>query len=126
MNKYEAMIIFPESMKEEDLETALEKIGTEIEKLGGTVGNKTRLGRRTFARPMQKHTAGQYSVVGFSLEMLQTFQVDAPRGLVHPLDMPLCFPRVRVPYDKFDGAKISHMTKVWHAGLAMKDLGWTG
>lgn len=67
MNKYEAMIIFPESMKEEDLETGLEKIGTEIEKLGGTVVNKTRLGRRTFARPMQKHTAGQYAVVGFSL-----------------------------------------------------------
>ena len=25
---------------------------------------------------------------------------------------------------QFDGDKISHMTKVWHAGLAMKELGW--
>jgi hypothetical protein len=25
----------------------------------------------------------------------------------------------------FDGDKISHMQKIWHAGLAMKDLGWT-
>jgi hypothetical protein len=25
---------------------------------------------------------------------------------------------------QFDGAKIRHMTKVWHAGLAMKELGW--
>ena len=25
---------------------------------------------------------------------------------------------------QFDGNKISHMTKIWHAGLAMKDLGW--
>ena len=26
----------------------------------------------------------------------------------------------------FDGGKISHMTKIWHAGWAMKELGWTG
>ncbi|HZT19756.1 MAG TPA: ester cyclase [Dongiaceae bacterium] len=25
---------------------------------------------------------------------------------------------------EFDGGKIRHMTKIWHAGLAMKDLGW--
>jgi len=24
----------------------------------------------------------------------------------------------------FDGDKIRHMQKIWHAGLAMKDLGW--
>lgn len=24
----------------------------------------------------------------------------------------------------FDGDKIKHMTKIWHAGLAMKELGW--
>jgi predicted ester cyclase len=26
----------------------------------------------------------------------------------------------------FDGGKIRHMTKIWHAGWAMKELGWTG
>ena len=26
---------------------------------------------------------------------------------------------------EFDGEKIRHMTKIWHAGLAMKELGWT-
>src|SRR5919112_386548 len=26
----------------------------------------------------------------------------------------------------FTDGKISHMTKIWNAGLAMKDLGWTG
>ncbi len=26
---------------------------------------------------------------------------------------------------QFDGEKIRHMTKIWHAGLAMKELGWT-
>jgi hypothetical protein len=25
---------------------------------------------------------------------------------------------------QFDKDKIVHMTKIWHAGLAMKDLGW--
>lgn len=25
---------------------------------------------------------------------------------------------------EFDGGKISHMTKIWNAGWAMKDLGW--
>ena len=25
---------------------------------------------------------------------------------------------------QFDGDKISHMTKVWHSGLALKALGW--
>jgi predicted ester cyclase len=25
---------------------------------------------------------------------------------------------------EFDGDKIRHMTKIWHAGLAMKQLGW--
>lgn len=24
----------------------------------------------------------------------------------------------------FDGGKIRHMTKVWHSGIAMKELGW--
>jgi predicted ester cyclase len=26
---------------------------------------------------------------------------------------------------KFKGDKINHMTKIWHSGLAMKELGWT-
>ena len=27
---------------------------------------------------------------------------------------------------EFEDGKISHMTKIWNAGQAMKDLGWTG
>jgi len=26
---------------------------------------------------------------------------------------------------EFEGDKITHMTKIWHAGLAMKELGWS-
>jgi predicted ester cyclase len=25
---------------------------------------------------------------------------------------------------KFDGDKIGHMTKIWHSGIAMRELGW--
>jgi hypothetical protein len=25
---------------------------------------------------------------------------------------------------EFDGDKIRHMTKIWHSGLAVKELGW--
>jgi len=25
---------------------------------------------------------------------------------------------------KFDGDKIGHMDKIWHAGIAMRELGW--
>lgn len=25
---------------------------------------------------------------------------------------------------QFDGSKISHMTKIWNAGIALKELGW--
>jgi hypothetical protein len=37
-------------------------------------------------------------------------------------------PHEREPYNvyvmEFEGEKIKHMTKIWHAGLAMKQLGW--
>ncbi|MCS6770554.1 MAG: 30S ribosomal protein S6 [Kiritimatiellae bacterium] len=68
MNRYEAMIIFPESFNDEALESALEKVSAEVEKLGGKVESKTRLGRRAFARPLKKHNAGQYMVVTFRLD----------------------------------------------------------
>jgi predicted ester cyclase len=25
---------------------------------------------------------------------------------------------------KFDGGKIGHMTKIWHSGIALRELGW--
>jgi len=27
---------------------------------------------------------------------------------------------------EFDDGKISHMTKIWNAGWAMRELGWSG
>ena len=65
LNRYEAMFIFREDLKEEALEEALDKVRTEIKKVGGEVDSTTRLGRRAFARTMQKKSGGQYAIVVF-------------------------------------------------------------
>lgn len=65
MNKYEAMFIFPESLK--DIEDALGKVRSEIKKHGGDVESTTRLGRRAFARKMEKQDAGQYVIMTFKM-----------------------------------------------------------
>lgn len=65
MNKYEAMFIFPESLK--DMEETLGKVRGEIKKHGGDVESTTRLGKRMFARKMKKQEAGQYVIMTFKL-----------------------------------------------------------
>lgn len=67
MNKYEAMFIFPESLKDTALEEAMGKAKAEIKKLGGEVDSTTRLGKRAFARKMKKQDAGHYAILSFSL-----------------------------------------------------------
>ncbi len=68
MNKYEAMIIFRESLKETDWDAAVDAVRVEIEKLGGAVSSCTRLGKREFARPMQKQQSGHYALMAFALD----------------------------------------------------------
>jgi len=68
MTKYEAMFIFPEILKEEDLDAAIDKVKTEVDKLGGRVEGATRMGRRQFARPLDKQSGGQYAVMTFQLD----------------------------------------------------------
>ncbi|MFH0880371.1 MAG: 30S ribosomal protein S6 [Lentisphaerota bacterium] len=67
MNKYEAMIIFSDAVKETALEDMLGHVKAEIKKLGGEVTSSTRLGKRAFARTMKKKEAGHYSLVAFSM-----------------------------------------------------------
>lgn len=68
MNKYEAMLIFPDSFKDDMLDGALGRAKGEIERCGGKVQSTTRLGRRQFARNLDKQQAGQYFVVNFEME----------------------------------------------------------
>lgn len=67
LNKYEAMFIFPEIFKDEELEAAVDKVKGEIEKLGGVIESTIRLGRRPFAREIKKQSAGLYNVLQFTL-----------------------------------------------------------
>ena len=67
MNKYEAMIIFRETLKDADWDGAVEAVRAEIKKLGGDMTSCTRLGKRDFARPMQKRTSGHYGLIAFQL-----------------------------------------------------------
>lgn len=68
MNKYEAMIIFQESLKDTDCDEAVETVRAEIEKLGGKMTSATRLGKREFARVMQKQQSGHYVLLAFQLD----------------------------------------------------------
>ena len=67
MNKYEAMIIFRENLKDTDWDGAVEAVRAEIEKLGGKLTSSTRLGKREFARPLQKQYSGHYGLIAFRL-----------------------------------------------------------
>jgi ribosomal protein S6 len=67
VNRYEAMFILPESVKDEDLKGVLESACEEIKKLDGQIESQTRLGKRPFARKLGKETAGHYVIVTFKL-----------------------------------------------------------
>ena len=68
MKKYEATIIFRESLQDADWDGAVDSVRAEIERQGGTLKSCTRLGRREFARPMKKQTAGHYGLLAFEMD----------------------------------------------------------
>jgi len=68
LNRYEGMLIFPESIADDALDEAVGRAKAEIEKLGGTISGATRMGRREFARPMAKQRGGHYVVIRFELD----------------------------------------------------------
>lgn len=68
MKKYEATIIFRESLQDSEWDGAVEAVRAEIERRGGVLKSCTRLGRREFARPMKKETAGHYGLLAFEMD----------------------------------------------------------
>ena len=68
---YEGMFIFPETLDEDGLDQAIGAVKKELEKLGGTLESTTRLGKKNFARPMQKKKAGFYVVLMLQLDGLK-------------------------------------------------------
>jgi len=67
LKKYNALFIFPGTTKDEALDQTVEKTTAEITRLGGTVENTETMGRRNFARQMQKRDHGIYVKVRFQL-----------------------------------------------------------
>jgi ribosomal protein S6 len=65
---YEGLFIFPETLDEEGLDQAIDGVKTELEKLGGAIESTTRMGKKTFARPLKKQKAGLYVVMMFNIE----------------------------------------------------------
>ncbi len=68
---YEGLFIFPEILEEGQLDQAIDAVKVEIEKLDGTLKSATRLGKRTFARPMKKKKAGIYVIIVFQIDGLK-------------------------------------------------------
>lgn len=68
MKIYEVLFILPESMKEDSVEAVITSIKRELEGLGAVVSTVTRLGRKSFAREMNKQQSGFYVVMNANME----------------------------------------------------------
>ncbi|MEI6148136.1 MAG: 30S ribosomal protein S6 [bacterium] len=67
MNIYEGLFIFGESVQEERVKEMTAHATAEIEKLGGKITGTRDMGRRPFARTMQKKETGFYVAVTFQM-----------------------------------------------------------
>ncbi len=77
MNKYEGMFIFSDEFKEDALDAVIGKVKAEMVATGAAVDSVTRLGRKAFARPLNKQEYGHYVVVNFSASGAQLDQIRA-------------------------------------------------
>lgn len=67
MNNYEALVIFPDSLTDDQIEAGLGQLKGEIQVIGGSVSASARMGRRTFARPQGKLKSGEFVLVSFQV-----------------------------------------------------------
>ena len=68
MNTYDGLFIFGESVRDERVGEMAKYVTGEIEKLGGKIIGTRDMGRRPFARLLQKKESGAYVAVTFKLE----------------------------------------------------------
>jgi ribosomal protein S6 len=62
------MVILPESLTEDEIEAGLTRLTEALKAAGGeAAGKPSRMGRKTFARPMKKQTVGEYALLRFSM-----------------------------------------------------------
>lgn len=82
MKKYDALYIFVNVANEAAAEPLLEKVSGEITRLGGEIVGSEMLGKKTFARVMQKKEAGVYIRVRFLLDPAKIADLRARYALV--------------------------------------------
>lgn len=75
MNQYETMVIFREALSEDAVEKGIEEFKGAVVALGGEIDGSTRMGRKVFARKMDKQSAGEYALVRFKLEPLKVKEI---------------------------------------------------
>jgi len=68
MRKYDGLYIFAGMVKDDGLDKQVDKMRGEITRLSGVILNTEVLGKRTFARPMQKRDNGVYMRIRFELD----------------------------------------------------------
>lgn len=68
LRKYDGLYIFVGAAKDEMLDKTVEKMRAEITRLSGTIVNTEVLGKRSFARTMQKRDHGTYVRIRFELD----------------------------------------------------------
>ena len=66
--KYDGLYIFVGAAKDELLEKTVENMRNELTRLSGTILGAEVLGKRSFARPMQKRDHGTYVRIRFELD----------------------------------------------------------
>ncbi len=71
MKKYDGLYIFVGTAKDDVLDQQIDKVCGEITRLDGNVLTTEVLGKRTFARPMQKRDNGVYVKIRFELDPSQ-------------------------------------------------------
>jgi ribosomal protein S6 len=77
LNTYDALMIVPGAVADEDLERVFGQVRDEVARLNGSVLRAEKVGKRGFARPLKKQQGGVYARVGFTLD---PDSVDALRG----------------------------------------------
>ncbi|NLL83757.1 MAG: 30S ribosomal protein S6 [Lentisphaerae bacterium] len=68
MRKYDGTYIFVGLAKDDNVDALLDKAQSEITRLNGVVVNTEVLGKRTFARPMNKKESGVYARIRFEMD----------------------------------------------------------
>lgn len=82
MKKYDGMYIFANVAKDDSIDGLIEKASNEITRLNGKVLSTNVLGKKSFARTMQKKDGGVFVKIRFELNPVQVVTLQGRYGLL--------------------------------------------